>query len=346
MSELAGRLQAYLRSALDRPALQVTDLRRVFGGFSRHTYLVDVSDGPALVVRMDPPASVLESNRTVEYGMYRAMAGVEGVPVPRAVLDEPDADVLGGPFFVTERVDGESSQEAVLASPHRPAVGAHALAILGRIATSDWRALGLGDLLDECAPEDVWRVQLDRWQGVLDEHELGCMPVPRAVLRWLRRNPPPPPGRVAVVHGDYRTENFLFVEDHVTAVLDWEMAHLGDPLEDLTWWALQNWRYDKERPDDAGAFFPLAETWQRWTQASGTEVDSQAWHWWTLLSHVKALAIWVTGGSQFARGLTGELAMPLIPWALVNQQEGWMLAELAAAGGAPEQALPVPGGQA
>lgn len=338
MSGLEDSLTGYLRGALGRPGVEVRAVRRVFGGFSRHTYVVELSEGPDLVVRLDPAASLLESNRKVEFGLYRAMAQVDGVPVPPALIDEDDTAALGSGFFVMERVPGVSGNEALLASPHRAAIGGQALDVLGRISRCDWRALGVGDLLEEPKPEDVWRVELARWERALDEHELGCMPVPRAVLRWLHRNPPPPPAEVRLVHGDYRTENYLFDGDRLTAVLDWEMAHLGDPLEDLSWWMLDNWRYDRERPGLIGAFFPREEFVAHWERASGLTADEAALRWWTLLSHVKANAIWITAGHRFALGETGDLAMPVIPWVYVNQQEAWMLAELVAAGGAPAPA--------
>jgi aminoglycoside phosphotransferase (APT) family kinase protein len=335
-TDRADRVETYLRGALERPELQVTGLRRVFGGFSRHTYIVEVDEGPALVARLDPEVSLLESNRTVEFGLYRAMADVAGVPVPVAVLDEDDPGPLGRPFFLMHRVPGTASQEQLLPSPHRDDIGRQAIDILGRIATCDWHKLGVGDLLTE--PAEPWRAELDKWEQVVDTHQLGPMPVTRAVLRWLRRNPPPPPRRIALVHGDYRTENFLFDGPQVTAVLDWEMAHLGDPLEDLSWWMLDNWRYDRERPGLIGAFFPREEFVAHWERASGLTADEAALRWWTLLSHVKANAIWITAGHRFALGETGDLAMPVIPWVYVNQQEAWMLAELVAAGGAPAPA--------
>lgn len=334
--DLEERFTGYLRGALGRPQLHVTGVRRVFGGFSRHTYIVEVDDGPALVARLDPEVSLLESNRKVEFGLYRAMAGVDDVPVPVAVLDEDDAGPLGRPFFLMQKVPGVASQEQLLVSPHRMQIGAQAVDILGRISVCDWRALGVGDLLDEPAdPAASGQVELDKWEQVVDTHQLGPMPVTRAVLRWLRRNPPPPPQRISLVHGDYRTENFLFEDGRVTAVLDWEMAHLGDPVEDLSWWLLDNWRYDREHPELVGAFFPREEFVARWERASGLTVDDTSLRWWTLLSHVKANAIWITAGHRFALGETGDLAMPVIPWVFVNQQEAWMLTELVAAGGAP-----------
>src|SRR4029078_9075954 len=74
------------------------------------------------------------------------------------------------------------------------------------------------------------------WEKVIDEDELEPQPIARAAIRWMRRNPPPPAQRISIVHGDYRTGNFLHDgQGRILAILDWEMAHLGDPLEDLGW---------------------------------------------------------------------------------------------------------------
>ena len=71
--------------------------------------------------------------------------------------------------------------------------------------------------------------------GHVDRNELEPQPIIRAAIRWLRANPPPPPERVSVVHGDYRVGNFLYTKEGIHGIVDWEMAHLGDPLEDLAW---------------------------------------------------------------------------------------------------------------
>lgn len=330
MDDLPGRLEAYLPGALGVDEVTVEAARRVPGGFSRHTWTVTIRVGGEprdLVVRFDPESSLLESNRPVEYAMYAGMGAVDGVPVPATVVEEDDPEPLGRPFMITERVEGSADAAALtdLDEPAREDLLEQLMGIVTRIGAADWRALGLDRLLEAPAPEDAWRVELERWGRVLDEHDLGPMPITRGVRRWLRRNPPPAPPEVGIVHGDFRTGNFLAVDGRVTAVLDWEMAHLGDPLEDLAWNILPNWRNASDRPTAPGGLLELEDTLAAWERATGRTVDREALRWWQLLGHVKAVAIWNTGAANVVAGKTDDVQLALIPWFYNDSQEGWML---------------------
>ena len=133
---------------------------------------------------------------------------------------------------------------------HHEKIAEQKWSILGEIATADPAKLGLVGTMESVAPDQCWKRELDYWEGVLDSDELIPQPIMRAAIRWMRRNPPPPAQKVSVVHGDYRTGNFLFDEQgRIHGILDWEMAHLGDPLEDLGWslnrvWC---WAHDDRR---------------------------------------------------------------------------------------------------
>ena len=169
-------------------------------------------------------------------------------------------------------------------------------------------------------PAQVWRTQLDHWERVLDEDEIEPQPVQRAVIRWLRRHPPPPPLRLSVVHGDYRTGNLLFdASGAVTGVLDWEMVHAGDPLEDLAWGLNRVWRFQND--DRAGGLVPCVAAIRIWEAASGMRADREALRWWELFSCVKGQAIWVSAAKAFASGSNRDLIMPVAAWMQSNSQD-------------------------
>jgi aminoglycoside phosphotransferase (APT) family kinase protein len=190
---------------------------------------------------------------------------------------------------------------------------------LGEIAGADPQALGLAEVMPHVAPEDCWRRELDYWDGVLDEDEAEPLPIIRAAIRWLRANPPPPPKRIGVVHGDYRTGNFLFdTEGGIHAVLDWEMAHLGDPLEDLGWSLNPTWSFGR---DLAGGLVPREQAIAIWERASGLKADPAALHWWELFNCVKAQAIWISSAAAWTSGGNREPIMVYPPWALQNAQD-------------------------
>ena len=104
------------------------------------------------------------------------------------------------------------------------------------------------------APAECWKKELDYWEADINKNELEPHPILRAAIRRLRQNPPPPAPSVVPVHGDMRCGNFLFSEEgDIKAILDWEMFHLGDPLEDLTWALNPIWSWNE--PDLLGVVY-------------------------------------------------------------------------------------------
>jgi aminoglycoside phosphotransferase (APT) family kinase protein len=324
IDELARRFAAYLAHQWsDASSIVVTAIERIYGGASRETYRLAVryrKDGAEaeqrLILRRDPPSSLIETDRATEFNAYAAFHGTS-VPVPRPLFLETDPRWLDRPFFVMEEVVGAVSSPKLLAEPpycnHLEAIGEQKWGILGEIARTDPLAIGLLDKLPAPALDACWRRELDYWERVIDEDELTPQPIVRAAIRWLRRTSPPPPRRLSVVHGDYRTGNFLFdTTGRIRAILDWEMCHLGDPLEDLAWALDPLWSWpDRERP---GKLVPRERALAIWEQASGIALDRAALAWWEIFASVKGLAIWISSGREFADGKNQDLIMVLASW--------------------------------
>ena len=324
MSDLGDRIVAYLRHRW--PAtheIALSRLERIYGGASRETYRVAVrvregerSVERRLILRRDPESSLIETDRSTEYRAYAAFDG-SAVPVPHPLFLETDPRWLDRPFFVMEEVNGAVSSPRLLGEPpyaaHREKIGEQKWRILGEIARTDPATAGLAEVLEAPVLEACWRRELDRWERVIDEDEIAPQPVARAAIRWLRRDPPPPPRRLSVVHGDYRTGNFLFDEaGEVRAILDWEMCHLGDPLEDLAWALDPLWSWpDRERP---GKLVSRERALAIWSAASGIEIDPRALHWWEIFASVKGLAIWVSSAREFADGRNVDPILALASW--------------------------------
>ena len=328
------RLEAYLAERLAVADVRVTRLVRVPGGASRETWLIDAewqdSAGKthrgSYVLRRDPPASLLETDRGLEHAFYRAFSGSE-VPVPPVLWLEQDLSVLGAPFFVMERVPGEASPRRILAPPylaHRETLGRSMYEILAAIHRFEWRGTPIEAVCSAPSPEDCWRVELEHWERVIDREEIAPQPIVRAAIRWLRRNPPPPPQRVSVVHGDFRVGNLLVTpEGAVTAVLDWEMAHLGDPLEDLAWSFNEAWEW--ARDGRKGGLIDREEAIRIYEAGTGHAVDRAALHWWEVFSSVKAQAIWLTAARTFQSGGSRELVLAFTAYWLGNFQDEILL---------------------
>jgi len=124
-------------------------------------------------------------------------------------------------------------------------------------------------------------------------------------LCWLR-NHLPARGHVGLVHGDYRTGNFIVDEDHIAAILDWEMVHLGDPMEDLAWAMSKIWRGESSRT----GYLAEPEEFLMWyEQAGGAEVDRDRLRFYTVLAGVKMAAIMLTGVKAWHDGRTRDMRM-------------------------------------
>ncbi len=310
MIELEERLARYLRAKLGAPDLTVADLARIPGGASRETYRFRAryaANGKALdrglILRRDPASSLIETERTTEYRAYEAFHKL-GLPVPEPIALELGSEALERPFFIMAEV--ENCQTGSIMSPdpfgpHREKVGRQFFTVMGKIAAADPKRVGLADFEGAKDMHHAARHEVARWEKVIDEDEREPQPIVRAALRWLKRNLPPPAQKISVVHGDYRTGNFL-VDDagNIRAILDWEMSHLGDPLEDLGWAIDPLWAgADPARP---GGMIPRAEAIRIWEEASGLKADPEALHWWEIFASLKGAAIWISAALEYAEG--------------------------------------------
>ena len=332
---LEPRLAAYIAGQMPGASdVAVTALERISGGASRETYrftLAWTEGGEArtrrLILRRDPPASLIDTERRVEFEAYRAFRG-SAVPVPEMLWLEEGDGPLGHPFFVAEEITGfQASPQMLLSGAHDavlPRLADAKWTILGEIAKADPAALGLTRWMDPPAPGACWKRELDHWEALIDKDAAEPLPVTRAAIRWLRANPPPPAQKLSVVHGDYRTGNFLFDEaGGIHGILDWEMSHLGDPLEDLGWSLQPVWTFG--RAGQAGGLARPEQAVAIWERASGLKADPAALHWWILFNCVKGQGIWVGSAAAFNRGGNRAPIMVYPAWWLINAQDRAML---------------------
>jgi aminoglycoside phosphotransferase (APT) family kinase protein len=311
-------LAAFLGQALEARTVTIEAVRRIPGGASRETYAIDALVDEAqrgLIVRRDPQDSLIDTDRALEFAAYRSVAG-RGIPAPVALALVSDCSVLDAPFFVMERIDGGAAASPFGSDPY----GAHAAAIgrqffthLGTIAAIDPAGTPLSKVVDAPSLDACWRRELDYWEGVIDADELEPQPIARAAIRKLRRKPPPPAQRLSIVHGDYRSGNFLHDgAGRMLAILDWEMAHIGDPHEDLAWATDPLWCYGRE--DVVSGMLARSEAIALWEQASGVVFNAQAFAWWSLFASLKGLAIWISSARAAAEGANPDPVLAFSGW--------------------------------
>jgi aminoglycoside phosphotransferase (APT) family kinase protein len=257
------------------------------GGRSNLTYRV--ADGARTwVVRRPPLGHVLATAHDMgrEYRVISALAGTP-VPVPRTELLCPDPDVLGAPFYVMEDVPGipyRSEEQLRAIGPERTRAAVETLVdTLVELHAVDPAAVGLADF---GRPEGYLERQLRRWAKQLAASRSRDLPGLDALQEELARRLPVSPAP-SVVHGDYRLDNVLIADRpegvRLTAVLDWEMSTLGDPLTDLGLLVMYSGRRDADLlAADAAGGAPghpdTAEIVRRYAERSGRDVSAVDWY--------------------------------------------------------------------
>ena len=308
-NELSPRLVAFLREQLPTARnLHIEGLHRVGAGLSRENWPFDAvwhADGSEvrrkLILRRDPVGSVLETDRRLEFETLRRLQA-SGVPTPQAHWVDDTGEWLDRPVIIMERYQGVCDyfvlSGGTLGFPpeHRERLARRFCEILASIHMLDWRSAGFGDLFED--PEtDAADAAIDEWEAYLNRQLLEPMPELVEILTWLRRRAPRSQATV-LVHGDYKPGNSLIRDGKVEVILDWETAHLGDPLEDIGW--ITNPVREAEHL--------IAGVWERpqlfahYQQLTGFEVDEEAVYFWNVFANFKLAAILLTGVRSLCEG--------------------------------------------
>ena len=320
LGDIKSKVADYLGDKWQVPVV-VTEIEQIFGGASRQTYLLQITvDGTprGIVLRRDPPSSLIDTERALEFGAYAAVYPTS-VPVPEPLFLENESDVLGAPFSIMGEIANAQSDVSQLSDTARARIGEQKWRILGELAGMDPIALGFADVCEVPEVTDCAAQQLAYWRGVILDDEIHPQPVAAAAIRWLESHMPAPAQKLSVVHGDYRSGNFLFEpEGDITGILDWEMCHLGDPLEDLAWSLDPLWCW--ANPQLAGNLLPHEEAIKHWETASGLKVNHDDFVWWRVFAALKGLAIWVSSSEDFHHGDSKQSILAYAGWVMTDRQ--------------------------
>ena len=247
------RLQRFLADQ-SLEDVEITDLRRFTVGFSWITFGFTgawrergTRVGRKLILRIGPPIGIFAPYKaSPEFRTLRALVG-SGVPVPAVHWFSDEVEAFGAPFFICDFIAGEApipwthDGGPAFDEPTRRELSEQfvsALAALHRFQWNGTEVAGIGGSTDvrRTAMQQVetWRANLARWSRSRE-------PMLEWAAIWLRDHAPVAP-RISVVHGDFRIGNFLVEAGRITAILDWELVQLGDPVEDLGSICMQAWR--------------------------------------------------------------------------------------------------------
>ncbi|MFC4587791.1 phosphotransferase family protein [Sphaerisporangium corydalis] len=295
------------------PGTAVEARVRLPGGASRETWSLDaVTPGGArreLVLRLDSPGAAPGAGAGLprEAALMRA-ARSTGVPVPEVVAEGTTGQ--GRAYILMDRIEGETIPRRILR--RFPGLGPLLTDQCGRILAAvhrmphdplspDGPGPGAG------GPGGV-RDPLEEWRELLDATGRPH-PVFELALRRLAATRPAP-GDVAVVHGDFRNGNLVVGPDGVRAVLDWELAHLGDPAEDLGWLCVKAWRFGSSLP--VGGFGDYDRLLRAYEEAGGHPVGRAALRWWETFGVLKWGVICVMQSERHLGGGTRSVELAAI----------------------------------
>jgi aminoglycoside phosphotransferase (APT) family kinase protein len=283
-----GDVAARLRAVLGTP---VDGLERLSGGASRETWAFRAGERP-LILRRDPPGRASDfGSMRLEAAAIRAAAAA-GLAVPEVVLVD-DGERLGSAGMVMARVDGETVARRILRddafAEARAALTAQLAGFMAGLHRIDPAAVpGL-------AEPDALEYLEEMYAQVED-----VSPTFDTALRWLRRHRPPRARGRALVHGDLRLGNVIVGPEGLRAVIDWELVHVGDPVEDLAWVCVKAWRFGA--PLEAAGVGTVAELLDAYHAAGGGPVDRATFDWWLV---EKTLQWGIMCMKQAAAHLTG-----------------------------------------
>lgn len=237
------KLAGYLTSHLPEFAGPMR-VQKFEGGQSNPTFLLSTPDR-RYVLRRKPAGVLLKSAHAVdrEYRVTRALFDA-GLPVAEPLLLCEDEDVVGSMFYVMRHVPGRSFWDPRMpgrAPEERAAIYDSANETLARLHLVDYEALGLGDY---GRPGNYFARQISRWSRQYEASRTIDIPEMEHLAEWLPSAIPQTDERSTIIHGDYSFHNLLVhpTEPRVSAVIDWELSTLGDPLGDLTYHMMEWFR--------------------------------------------------------------------------------------------------------
>jgi aminoglycoside phosphotransferase (APT) family kinase protein len=258
-------------------------LERLSGGASQETYRITIasSEGDRLLA-MRRAAGGEEGEITAQHpglaveALLMQVARAQGVPEPKVYYVLQPQDGIGA-GFIMQWLEGEALGARIVKAPELDAVRpqlAHMFGVtLARIHSIDLQATGLDQHLQHLTPEDYVRQTWERYQAFETPQ-----PMIDFTARWLLDNLPSN-YTPSLVHNDYRNGNVMVDTSGIVAVLDWEVAHIGDPMRDLGWMLTHSWRFGRAHLP-VGGFGTADDFYAGYESVTGVAVDPQAVKFW------------------------------------------------------------------
>jgi len=326
-TDLVETLSAYLANRLgaDGP-VAIEDMERIAVGWSHETWLFDAvwNDGEprrqGMCLRRDPGNALLREMSDLEeqYRVLTCLASTD-VPAPKVFWFEPDPAVLGAPALIMEKVPGEcpspwrrAGREYYAAAAERGVLPESFTDALAAIHTADWQGVGLDFLGVPALGDDFARREIAKWQRLIEESGHPGHPILDDLIGWLDANAPST-DRLTLVHGAYRTGNVLIHDDRVSAVLDWELQVIGDPMYDVAYMLTE---LNREGTDLLSNVVPRDLFFERYQTTTGIEIDEDRCRYYQLLYAMRSAAFWMSAAGLYADGRNNDLRLARTEWSV------------------------------
>ena len=287
------------------------------GGAVQENWRLDVTvdGGPhtgahAWVMRTDAAQRLAVSlDREAEFAVLVA-AHTAGVLVAAPIARCTDASVIGRPFLIQAFVEGQAQARQIVRHPELASFGERLTADLGQALATIHAVTPMHGRLSVLpipmqSPAKVLVASLKAALAGASQQR----PALEYCLAWLDTHAPATP-RITLVHGDYRTGNYMLNGTKLSAILDWEFAHWGDPLEDIGWFCARCWRFGNDEPtQEAGGIGSRRAFYDTYQKAGGEKINEQSIAYWEVMAAAKWAVIAILQGDRFLTG--GETAIEL-----------------------------------
>jgi aminoglycoside phosphotransferase (APT) family kinase protein len=312
------RLVEFL-GAQHKAATRVEKLKRFTVGFSWLTYGFEAVWRDAageqrrrLILRIGPPNGIFAPYKASLQFFAQQVLEHSGVPVPQVYWYSDASDLFDAPFFICEQVAGEApipwaaDGREVFDDATRATLAEQFVGALAALHTFEWRDTPLAAVSTAVSVGDTALRQIEFWEDVTRRSRLRSFPAVAWALAWLRANQPVAP-RIGIVHGDYRIGNFLEQDRRITAILDWELTHLGDPHEDIGFVCLRAW---SGRSPYLCQLIRRDDLYRRYEELTGIKVLPESVRYYEVLNNFKLFAIHAAAAGCFEAGRFNDLRMP------------------------------------
>jgi aminoglycoside phosphotransferase (APT) family kinase protein len=320
------RVRGYLAGRMPGAQnLGLSAVQRIAVGWSHETWLFDatwheegVARSQGMCLRRDPGNALLRhlSDLGTQFRVLKCLEGT-ALPAPKAYWYESDPAVLDAPFLVMEKVAGtcpspwgREGRAFYRAAAERGALPKSFTKTLATLHTLDWKAAGLDFLGIPGQGPDFALREIAKWRELIRLSDQPQDPILTDLICWLESNAPAS-SRVTLVHGAYRTGNLLIHDDRISAVLDWELQVLGDPMYDVTYVLSDLNREDTELLSN---LVDRDEFYRDYESLTGFRIDDELCRYYGALYQMRTVAFWMSSTGLYASGRSQDIRLARTAW--------------------------------